>query len=196
MQFSLFGAEASAPRVEDLAGVLIGGGQWGRDGGQSVRLSVLVDAPWRQAAMLEELAARGIAGERFADPMLHDDDGAPRLGVRTGFDPMLEPLSRRWLRGAVIAPPPDLALNASAVRLWAMCAGQVEDAGYLLRTRDQDSPAHRMAGAQLSRLGVAAVSVGVRGRCGWRVTGARRRHRLAELVGAPPVGCDGHWPSL
>jgi len=199
VQLSLFGAEAAAPRIEDLSGVLIGGGQWRRGGraagagqaegrtrvnradggGEAVRLSVLVDATWRQEALLAEFAARGIAAEPFAASMLRDEAGAPRLGVRTGFDSALAPLARRWRRGASIAPPPDLVLEAAAVRLWAICAGRREDAGYMLRTRDQDGPAHRIVGAQLARLGIVAESVGVRGRGGWRVSGARRERRLA-----------------
>ena len=46
------------------------------------------------------------------------------------------------------------------------------------------TPVHLAGGAQLARLGLAAVSIGVRGGPGWRVTSVKRIRRLAELLGA------------
>jgi hypothetical protein len=195
MQFSLFGAEAARPALDDLAGVLIGGGQWVRVG-ERVRLSVLVDDGWRQDALLDELSARGVASERYEEPALSDAAGRPRLGVRTGFDPALTEAAALWLRGATIVVPAALRLDPAGLRLWAICAGRADEAGYLLRTRDQDGPLHRAAGAQLARLSLAAVSVGGRVGPGWRVSGSRRRQRLAELVGAAPAGSGADWPAL
>ncbi|MCW2524569.1 MAG: hypothetical protein JWO63_2904, partial [Frankiales bacterium] len=53
------------------------------------------------------------------------------------------------------------------------------------------------AGAQLARLSVAAVGVGVgvRPGPGWRVTSVKRLRRLAELVGEGPPGCGSDWPT-
>ncbi|MCW2602656.1 MAG: hypothetical protein JWN61_791 [Pseudonocardiales bacterium] len=205
MQFSLFGAESIAPSLDDLAGVLFAGGHWVRRGdaqqptgrqsaasrraanaASPARLSVIVDDAWRQAALVAELAARGFVGEAV------EEDG--RLAARTGFEPALAAMAERWIRGASIAPPADLTLTAGGLRLWAICAGREDEAGYLLPTAAPDDPVHRVGGAQLARLGLAGVSLGDRGGPGWRITGAKRRHRLAEIVGAPPPGSGSDWP--
>ena len=68
--------------------------------------------------------------------------------------------------------------------------------GYLLGTARGDDATHLAAGAQLSRLGVAAVSVPGRGGPGWRVTSARRIRRLAELLGPAPDGGGDDWPNV
>jgi hypothetical protein len=191
MQFSLFGAESLAPALDDLAGVLFAGGHWVRKGDAAAlpapaRLSVIVDDPWRQAALVGELEARGLSGEAAGD------DG--RLSARTGFEPALGLMAAQWIRGALIAPPAGLVLSAGGLRLWAICAGRQDESGYLLPTAEVDDPVHRVAGAHLARLGLAGVSLGERGGPGWRITGAKRRHRLAELVGAPPPGSGSDWP--
>lgn len=193
MQFSLFGAESVAPTLDDLAGVLLGGGHWvsrvdGASGaGRPARLSVLVDDPWRQDTLIVEFTVRGLTGEAV------EENG--RRVARTAFEPVLGEMAGRWIKGASIAPPADLALSAGGLRLWAICAGRQDEAGYLLGTASHDDPAHRVAGAQLAHLGLAGVSLGERGGPGWRITGTKRRHRLAELVGAPPPGSDSAWPS-
>ena len=186
MQFSLFGAEATAPTLDDLAGVLLAGGHWARAGAGPARLSVLVDDPWRQDALVAEFALRGLAGEAV------EEDG--RLVARTAFEPTLSELAGQWIRGASIAPPPDLVLTAGGLRLWAIAAGRADEVGYLLATAAHDDLVHRAAGAQLARLGAAGVSLGERGGPGWRITGAKRRHRLAEIVGAAPAGAGPDWP--
>jgi hypothetical protein len=108
---------------------------------------------------------------------------------------MLTGIAARWVRGANEAPPPGLVLTPGALRLWAIAAGRRDESGYLLGTVAPDQPVHLTAGAQLSRLGLAAVSVPGRGGPGWRVTSTRRIRRLAELLGEPPLGCGPHWPS-
>lgn len=189
MQFSLFGAEAATPTLEDLVGVLFAGGHWVRRGSPAgaARLSVLVDDPWRQDALLAELDARGLPGEAVVEDGSH--------GVRTGFEPVLGAMAARWIRGASMAAPADVRLTPSGLRLWAICGGRHDEAGYLLRTASLDDPVHRVAGSHLARLGLAGVSIGERGGPGWRITGAKRRHRLAELIGAPPRGSGADWPS-
>jgi hypothetical protein len=188
MQYSLFGAEAADPGVEDLDGLLFAGGDWVRaDGGSAARLSVLVREQWRAEALRSEFAERDIASDTVVAP-------GDLIAVRTEITGRLGPHALRWTRGAALRPPVDLMLSASGLRLWAIAAGQGEEAGFLLRMGDRHNELRRTAGAQLARLGVTAVEVGSRLGAGWRVTSARRLRRLAELIGAPPAGCGPHWP--
>ncbi|MBV9821477.1 MAG: hypothetical protein JO144_04475 [Actinobacteria bacterium] len=189
MQFSLFGAAAADPEVADLDGLLLAGGDWVRtDGDSAARLSVLVGRPWRAEALMAEFADRGLTSDTAEAP-------GGLIAVRTEITPRLGQQARRWTRGAALRPPVDLALSASGLRLWAVASGEAEEGGYLLRMQDPDYQLHRVAGAQLARLGVTAVEVGGRVGTGWRVTSARRLRRLAELLGAPPAGCGRDWPA-
>jgi hypothetical protein len=189
VQFSLFGAEAADPVIEDLDGLLLAGGDWVRtEKASAARLSVLVTDAWRAEALGDELRERGL-GFDVAD--------APGglLAVRTEIIEQLVVHAARWTVGASLRVPPGLALSASGLRLWAMATGRVEDAGYLLGTAEPDGPVHRAGGGQLAKLGVAAVDVGVRARPGWRVTSAKRLRRLAELIGEAPSGAGRNWPT-
>jgi len=189
VQFSLFGAEAADPLVEDLDGVLLAGGDWVRtDAGAAARLSVLVADSWRAEALRAEFAERGLASDIAPAP-------GELTAVRTEITPRLGQQARRWTKGANLRPPPDLALSASGLRLWAIATGRAEEGGYLLRMPAPDYQLHRAAGAQLARLGVTAVEVSGRTGAGWRVTSARRLRRLAELIGAPPPGAGQDWPA-
>ncbi len=189
MQFSLFGAEAADPVIEDLDGLLLAGGDWVRtDKDCAARLSVLVGEPWRATALQDELFARALGSDTAAAP-------GGLIAVRTEITELLSPHAARWTRGASLRVPPDLALSASGLRLWAISGGRSEDAGYLLAMADSDGPLHRAAGGQLAKLGVAAVDVGARGGPGWRVTSAKRLRRLAELIGEPPSGAGRNWPT-
>ena len=184
-QFSLFGAAAAVPTVDDLGGVLLAGGHWVRATG-TARLSVVVRDAWRAAALATEFADRGIGGD-LPQP------AAAGTAVRTAFSADLAALAAAWTRGANEAPPPTFQLTAGGLRLWAIAAGRPDEAGYLLGTALPDDAVHRAAGAQLSRLGLAAVSIH-RGGAGWRVTSAKRLRRLQELIGPPPDGGAGNWP--
>lgn len=189
MQFSLFGAEAAEPQLVDLDGLLLAGGDWVRSERDSVaRLSVLVTDGWRADALRAELAARAL-----------DSDTAPAPGgliaVRTELTDRLAGQAGRWTRGASLRLPADLALSPSGLRLWAIAGGRRDEAGYLLPVAEPDGQLQRTAGAQLARLGVAAVAVGVRGGPGWRVTSVKRLRRLGELVGSPPDGSGHDWPA-
>lgn len=186
-QFSLFGAEAATPEVADLDGVLLAGGHWARSTA-GARLSVVVADEWRAAALSTAFADRGVGGE---DAIVSAASG---FGVRTAFTPVLAEHAARWTRGANVGLPAGFRLSAGGLRLWAIAAGRADEAGYLLATPEPDDAMHRAAGAQLSRLGVAAVSLGQRGGPGWRVTSARRLRRLVELVGPPPAGAADAWP--
>lgn len=185
MQFSLFGAESVEPDRADLDGLLIAGGQWVRSGA-TARLSILVQPGWREAALLDELAGRGVVGE------FDDAEGGLRA-VRTEFEADLLPAARRWTRGAGLAAPADLQLSVGGLRLWAIAAGQPDEhGGYLLGMREADSLLHRRAGIQLAALGVPAIAV--TRTPGWRIVGQRRVARLAELVGERPPGAAIAWP--
>jgi hypothetical protein len=186
-QFSLFGAEAAAPTLADLDGLLLAGGLWVRSSA-GARLSVVVSEQWRADALAAAFAERGVGG---ADAVVEATTG---FGVRTAFAAGLVESAARWTRGARQGLPPDFQLGAGGLRLWAIAAGHRDDVGYLLATAQADDPIHLAAGAQLARLGVAAVALAQRGGPGWRVTSAKRLRRLVELLGPPPVGGEGAWP--
>lgn len=187
-QYSLFGAEAAAADLADLDGLLLAGGLWVRSGAQA-RLSVVVPECWRADALAEAFAERGL---ECAEPVV---DAAAGFGVRTAFATELAARAARWTRGSRQSVPPDFALRAGGLRLWAIAAGHRDELGYLLRTVDGDDPLHGVAGSQLARLGVTAVGLAHRGGPGWRVTSARRLRRLTELVGPPPDGAAADWPN-
>jgi hypothetical protein len=186
-QFSLFGAEAASPELSDLDGVLLAGGHWARSAA-GARLSVVVADAWRAEALAAAFAERGVGGP---DAIV---TAATGFGVRTAFSPALTEHAGRWTRGANVGLPAGFGLSAGGLRLWAIAAGRRDEAGYLLATPEPDDALHRAAGAQLARLGVAAVSLGPRGGPGWRVTSARRLRRLVELLGPAPAGAESDWP--
>jgi hypothetical protein len=185
-QFSLFGAAAAEPARDDLDGVLLAGGHWVRNAG-TARLSVVVADVWRADALAEEFDARGLAG---ADTIVPAEGG---WSVRTVFTTELAESAARWSRGADEGPPLGFVLTAGGLRLWTAAAGVRDGGGYLLGTDRPDSALHLVAGAQLSRLGLAAVSV-VRGGPGWRITSVKRLRRFAELVGPAPSLAGPDWP--
>jgi hypothetical protein len=186
-QFSLFGAAATAPALEDLDGALLAGGHWVRTGA-AARLGVVVADRWRADALAEAFAGLGLG---CPDAVVPAEAG---LGVRTAFSAELTSAAARWTRGANEGPPPGFALTAGGLRVWAIAAGSGDDLGYLLATAESDDAIHMIGGAQLSRLGVAAVSIGARGGPGWRVTSAKRLRRLGELLGPAPLGAGADWP--
>jgi hypothetical protein len=186
-QFSLFGSEAASPELGDLDGVLLAGGLWARSPA-GARLSVVVADPWRADALVAAFGERSVGA---ADSVVPAEAG---YGVRTAFSADLVAHAARWTRGANQGLPSAFRLTAGGLRLWAIAAGRRDDVGYLLATAAADDPIHRAAGAQLSLLGVAAVSLTQRGGPGWRVTSARRLRRLVELLGPPPPGAEYDWP--
>jgi hypothetical protein len=193
-QYSLFGAAAAVPVLEDLDGLLLAGGQWARSG-RSARLSIVVSDRWRARALHAAFTEREI-GE-LHDPVV---EAAAGVAVRTAFTDRLLGVAARWTKGARQRVPTDLVLGAGGLRLWAIATGQHAGSGYLLpcaSSAERDQVLHRVAGAQLAQLGVAALSlsrVGVGTGPAWRVTSARRLRRLAELLGPPPSGCGADWP--
>ena len=188
VQFSLFGAAAAEPMLDDLDGVLLAGGHWARLGG-TARLSILVADTWRADALSDAFARRGVAeGARSVEVAQNG------ISVRTAFSSALALYAQRWMRGANESPPQGLVLTPGGLRLWAAAAGRMDDAGYVLGTSAGDDVVHLAAGAQLARLGLAAASLKQRPGPGWRITSVRRLRRLAEVVGEPVDGADRDWP--
>ena len=190
-QFSLFGAAVAEPGLDDLGGVLLAGGHWVRSGDRA-RLSVVVADRWRADALADEFAVRGVS--TLDEDVIVPAEGG--LGVRTAFSAALEPHAAAWTRGANEGPPPGFELTPAGLRLWTIAVGRLDEAGYLLATAEPDDAVHRAGGAQLSRMGVAAVSITQRGGPGWRVTSLKRVRPLAELVGAAPDGAGNNWPQV
>jgi hypothetical protein len=188
-QFSLFGAAVAEPSLDDLDGVLLAGGHWVRSAG-AARLSVVVADRWRADALAAEFAERGVGG---ADAVVVAEGG---FGARSAFSGVLAPHALRWTRGASEGPPDGFVLTPGGLRLWAVAGGRPDDAGYLFSTAEADGAVHLAGGAQLSRLGLAAVSISHRGGPGWRVTSAKRLRRLVELLGPPPAATVDGWPAV
>lgn len=207
-QFSLFGAAVAEPSLDDLDGILLAGGHWVRSGDRA-RLSVVVADRWRAEALAAEFTLRGIADAAgdVDEPAVSPAESG--FAARTAFRAELRPHADRWTRGANLVPPAGLVLAPGGLRLWAVAAGRPDDVGYLLATSPAghprvgagtpaapDDPVHLAGGAQLARLGLAAVSLSQRGGPGWRVTSAKRIRRLAELLGAAPDGAAAAWPAM
>jgi hypothetical protein len=171
-----------------LDGLLLAGAHWVRSAA-GARLSVVVADRWRADALVAAFTERGVAGP---DAVVDAPSG---LGVRTAFSPSLVEHAARWTRGANEGLPRGFRLGAGGLRLWAVTGGRPDDVGYLLATALADDPIHMSAGAQLSRLGVAAVSLAQRGGPGWRVTSDKRLRRLVELLGPAPAGGEPDWPT-
>lgn len=177
-QLSFLTAGYAEPAVDDIEGVLLGGGQLVRRA-DAARLSVLARDQWRIDALLAAFADRQLGGET-----------GDRGSVRTDFTAALAPLAARWLRGASRTQPDDLRLDGPRLRMWALAAGSSSDGGYLLRIGDLD-PQRILQVA--GKAGVAARPVGARaGGPALRVTRASAITRLRELVGPPPPNAD--WP--
>ena len=186
-QFSLFGAALAEPTLDDLDGVLLGGGHWARASG-GARLSVVVVDRWRADALAAAFAVRGVD---CPDAVIAAVAGC---AARTAFHADLVCAAARWTRGANEGPPVGFVLTPGGLRLWAIASGRPDDVGYLLGTAEPDDAAHLAGGAQLARLGMAAVSISGRGEPGWRVTSLKRIRRLVELLGEPPPGAEEAWP--
>lgn len=194
-QLSFYSADASPPRVADLAGVLCGPGQTvGFGAGTAVRLSVTVDQRWRAVALLTAFAGRGVGAVIMSG-------GDAAWQVRTAFRADLVPLADAWSPAA----PADLAgedrnrLDGATLRLWALVAGRWSAAGYLLGLNPARPETYRPLVTALVRAGMSpALLTGTAGGGpALRVSGTRRLARLVELVGVPPAGVPVHdWPAV
>jgi hypothetical protein len=201
-QLSFYSADASPPRVADLAGALCGPGQVvGFGAGTAARLSVTLGQAlgqrWRALALASAFTERGI--EAMVTP---SDDG---YQVRTAFRADLVGLADAWScgrTGATATPvksvPERFTLNGVTLRLWALVAGCWSESGYLLGLDPASPRTHQPLVRALVRAGVsAAVLDEGDGGPALRVYGVRRLARLVELVGAAPAGVPGHdWPAV
>ncbi|MDQ4039268.1 MAG: hypothetical protein M3313_13190 [Actinomycetota bacterium] len=187
-QLTLFDDEAADLEVADLEGLLVAGGALVQRAAEA-RLSIVVAEQWRCAAIVEAFDQRGLPGEQV--PTFNT-----QVAVRTPFHRSLLPLATRWSQGSVKLPPNGWVLTAARVRLWALAAGRVDPAGYLLGLGRTDAACWSAAGTALAAAGIAGTLLGPRaGGPAYRIVGQRRSRRLSDLVGpAPPHAPAGVWP--
>ena len=190
-QLSLLGADGSAPVPDDLAGLLVGGGEVTRSGA-AAQVSVIVDHPWRASVLVAECARRGLAATCVATVADH-------IGVRTAYSVLLTPLAQAWTDGAVKRVPRGFSLAGQVLRLWVAAEGRYESSGaYVLPVGRVGEESRTVLGAALAQVGLAAQLVSPRGGSGllYRIVGKRRLGRLVEMVGDPPKHAPADiWPS-
>jgi hypothetical protein len=154
---------------------------------------VLVEGGWRVPTLLAELQQRRLDAEAAPGA-----GGRGATSVRTGFEPRLLPLAGRWTGSAGKQAPADLRLDGGRLRLWLVAGGSPAGPdGWQLALGVNDADVWLRVGAALAGAGLAGALVGPRvSGPAYRLTGARRLTRLAELVGPPPAGCPaGDWPA-
>jgi hypothetical protein len=195
-QLSFFTAESVPPAVADLSGVLASSGQivlvGASSDSQGARLSVVVDQPWRAAALADMIREAGLTPE-----IGRTDEDTPL--VRTAVTPALITLAAEWTRGAVKTVPPRWLPGPRELRAWTLAAGSPEGDHYLLG-RDPHAPdTHSPLASALMRVGIAPTLIGTRGgRPALRISGRRRLSRLVENVGEPPDAAEALslWPRV
>ncbi len=194
-QLSFLTAGYAGPEVDDLTGVLAGGGRLVTRG-TTLRLSVLVADRWRSDALLAAFAERDLAGEATADEEGDGSgDGEQLWSVRTEFTDRLAGIGSGWLIGASQRPPAGLTFTGAAVRLWAITSGAPNPLGQLLAVGDTDEIGLGRLQAALAAVGLPSALVGPRaGGPALRVTSTRALRHLREYVGAAPAGAEG-WPT-
>ncbi|OBG28279.1 hypothetical protein [Mycobacterium sp. 852002-51057_SCH5723018] len=194
-QLSFFTAESVPPAVADLSGVLAASGQIvlvGAAETQGARLSVVVDQPWRAAALAEMIREAGLEPE-----IARTDEDTPL--VRTAVTPSLVALAAEWTRGAVKTVPPRWLPGPRELRAWTLAAGHPESEHYLLGLDPHAPDTHSPLASALMRVGIAPTLIGTRGgRPALRISGRRRLSRLVENVGEPPDGAGALplWPTV
>ena len=190
-QLSFFSAESVPPAVADLTGVLAAAGQVVTVG-TGARLSVVVDAVWRAAALAEMMEASGLQAE-----VTSTEEDTPL--VRTAVDVRLLGIAADWTRGAVKTVPPDWLPGPRELRAWTLAAGSPEVDRYLLGLDPHAPDTHSPLASALMRIGIAPTLIGTRGaHPALRISGRRRLSRLVETVGQPPEGADAEaaWPRV
>ena len=181
--------------MADLSGVLAASGQIMMVGAPEVRgarLSVVVDQPWRAAALADMIREAGLVPE-----IARTDEGTPL--VRTAVNPSLTTLAAEWTRGAVKTVPPRWLPGPRELRAWTLAAGSPEGDHYLLGLDPHAPDTHSPLASALMRVGIAPTLIGTRGaRPALRISGRRRLSRLVENVGEPPDGADAlsQWPRV
>ena len=190
-QLSFFSAESVPPAVADLTGVLAAAGQVVTVGG-GARLSVVVDAAWRAAALADMISASGLQAE-----IARTEEDTPL--VRTAVDVRLLGIAGDWTRGAVKMVPPQWVPGPRELRAWTLAAGHTDADRYLLGLDPHAPDTHSPLASALMRVGIAPTLIGTRGaRPALRISGRRRLSRLVENVGEPPDGPDAlaAWPQI
>ncbi|MPZ00736.1 MAG: hypothetical protein GEU97_22725 [Actinophytocola sp.] len=208
-QLSFYSADASQPRVADLAGVLCAHGEIVSFASSAARLSIVVDEPWRAAALREEFAVRGVTAT-----LTTSECGRPL--VRTAFRSDLLGLATAWTSGASGTAgtsddakrlPDDFLLTGAVLRLWALAAGARERhdgkprTGFLLGLDPVAQGTHQPLLRGLRQAGLLSMSgkgsvVGVRTDSpSVRISGRARLRRLVELVGDAPIAAESAWPA-
>ncbi len=190
-QLSFFSAESVPPAVSDLTGVLAAAGQVVSVSG-GARLSVVVEAVWRAAALADMMVAAGLKAE-----ITRTEEDTPL--VRTAPDARLLGIASAWTRGAVKTVPPAWLPGPRELRAWTLAAGSPEADRYLLGLDPHAPDTHSPLASALMRIGIAPTLIGTRGaRPALRISGRRRLSRLVETVGDPPDGAEAvaSWPRV
>lgn len=190
-QLSFFSAESVPPAVADLTGVLAATGQVVVVGG-GARLSVVVEAVWRAAALADMMVAAGLKAE-----ITRTEEDTPL--VRTAVDVRLVGIAAAWTRGAVKTVPQAWLPGPRELRAWTLAAGAPEADRYLLGLDPHAPDTHSPLASALMRIGIAPTLIGTRGaRPALRISGRRRLSRLVETVGEPPDGDEAvaAWPRV
>ena len=194
-QLSFFTAESVPPAVADLSGVLAASGQIvmvGAPDVQGARLSVVVDQPWRAAALAEMIHEAGLEPE-----IARTEEDTPL--VRTAVSELLCPIATEWTRGAVKTVPPRWLPGPRELRAWTLAAGSPDADRYLLGLDPHAPDTHSPLASALMRVGIAPTLIGTRGgRPALRISGRRRLSRLVENVGEPPDNAQALslWPRV
>ena len=190
-QLSFFSAESVPPAVTDLTGVLAAAGQVVTVGG-GARLSVVVDAVWRAAALADMMTAAGLQAE-----ITRTEEDTPL--VRTAVDARLLGIAAEWTRGAVKTVPAQWLPGPRELRAWTLAGGVPEADRYLLGLDPHAPDTHSPLASALMRVGIAPTLIGTRGaRPALRISGRRRLLRLVENVGEPPEDVEAlaSWPQV
>jgi len=194
-QLSFFSAESVPPAVSDLTGLLATAGQIVLVGGPNpagARLSVVVDRPWRAAALAEMITECGLTAE-----IARTEENTPL--VRTGVEPGLLDVAAQWTRGAVKTVPAQWVPGSRELRAWTLAAGAPDGERYLLGLDPHAPDTHSSLASALMRAGIAPTLIGTRGvRPALRISGRRRLSRLLENIGEPPADIEAYaaWPRV
>ncbi len=194
-QLSFFSAESVPPAVSDLTGLLAAAGQIvlvGAPQPRGARLSVVVDRPWRAAALAEMIRESGLTPE-----ISRTEEDTPL--VRTAIEPSLVEIAAQWTRGAVKTVPLQWLPGSRELRAWTLAAGTPEGDRYLLGLDPHAPDTHSPLASALMRVGIAPTLIGTRGsRPALRISGRRRLSRLVENIGEPPgdVEAFAQWPRV
>jgi hypothetical protein len=190
-QLSFFSAGSVPPAVADLTWVLAATGQVIMVGG-GARLSVVVDEPWRAAALADMIDQAGLLSE-----ITSTEEDTPL--VRTAVDVRLRVIAAEWTRGAVKMVPPLWLPGPRELRAWTLAAGSPEADRYLLGLDPHAPDTHSPLASALMRVGIAPTLIGTRGtKPALRISGRRRLSRLVENVGEPPRDAQAlsQWPRV